>query len=60
MPELKFEIEESCKHPANKRNLLARNTIPYNENVSFPFERIISVFKCLYPNKQLIFNFTII
>lgn len=59
MADLKIEIDELCRHPANSRKTLVRNTIPFNENVTFPFEKIISVFKTLYSNKQLIFNFTI-
>lgn len=60
MVRLKFEIEELCKHPANSRKLICRNTIEYNENVIFPYEKVMEVFRCLYPSKDLVFNFTII
>lgn len=60
MSNLKVEIEELCKHPANTRRVILRNTIEYNENVSFPFESIIKSMRIIFPNKQLIFNFTIL
>lgn len=60
MVHLKFEIEEIVKHPAGSRRLICRNTIEYNENVVFPYEQVMNVFRALYPNKDLVFNFTII
>lgn len=60
MADLKIHIEESLKHPLGERRTVMRNTIPYYENISFPYEKVMSVFKLLYPNKSLIFNFTII
>lgn len=60
MSALKIEVEELCKHPANTRRVILRNTITFNENVSFPFDTIIKSIRLIFPNKQLIFNFTII
>lgn len=60
MMKLKILVEESCKHPAGKYNTLARSTLDYNEHVTFPFESIICSFKMLYPEKNLIFTFTIL
>ena len=60
MMKLKVHIEEMCKHPAGKTVTLARSSLDFNENVTFPFESLISSFKLLYPDKHLIFNFTII
>ena len=39
MMKLKVHIEEMCKHPAGKTVTLARSSLDFNENVTFPFER---------------------
>lgn len=60
MSQLAILIEESCKHPANARKTLCRSTLDFNDNVHFPFENIMSSFRTIYPNKNLVFTFTII
>ena len=60
MSNLKIEVDEVVKHsPGSRRNLL-RNTIEFNDAVVFPFNDTICTIKRIYPNKQLVFNFTII
>ena len=57
---LKFEIEEVVKYPVGSRRVLCRNTLEYNENVTFPYEQVMNVFRMLYPTKELVFNFIFI
>lgn len=57
---LKVQVEEICKHPAGKSTLICRTSLDYNENIIFPFENIMSSFRTLYPDKHLLFNFTIL
>lgn len=59
MISLKFEIEEVVKHPAGSRKILLRNTVEYNDSLQFPFDRVVSLFKMLFPSKELVFNFYI-
>ena len=60
MSNLKFEVDELVKHPAGSRKNLIRNTIEFSDSVVFPFNDTISSIKRIYPNKQLVFTFTII
>lgn len=55
-----IEIFKMLKHPAGVQKIVFRNTIDIDENISFPYDRIISLFRILVPNETLIFNFTII
>lgn len=60
MSNLKIEIEQLCKHPAGSRKLVFRNTVSFNENVTYPFSNVITTFKQFNPDKDLCFTFTII
>lgn len=57
---LKVHVEEVLKHPANKTATICRSSLEFNDSVKFPFENIIQSFKTLYPNKQLVINFTVL
>lgn len=48
------------KYPAGTNKIVFRNTVVLDENISFPYDRIISLFRMIVPNETLIFNFTII
>lgn len=57
---LKVKIEEQHKHPPGRITLICATSLEFPNGVKFPFENIMDSFRTLYPNKNLIFNFTIL
>ena len=60
MSDLIIHIEQLTRSPANGRKTIFKNVIPINDDVSFPYERVMHTFRTILPNKELVFNFTII
>lgn len=56
---LKISVSRPVENQAGKFKDLFRQSIPYDESIQFPFERVLSSLRVLFPFKDIIINITL-